>query len=372
MKCTLHKERFSVGECSVCGKPYCSDCLKEVRGKYYCPDHAPANPDDIKKWVVAFLVLLTIPLLVYVCSLAFSSPSSPPPAPPEETEFVSSFRQEASDHIHTPAPIEEVEPTCEKDGHAGGERCSSCGFITSSPTVIEKLGHTCIDGVCERCGKSVLGGMAVPENETKSPSPAELIASHDFTEALKEWPELKGFAAYDLLNIYAAVETEFSASPSASDDAVLSSVSRKCGVTKEEVSLAYGFVSMNYGIVRDAAGYATTDPASMKPIYGKLSKAEAFGSTLDVTVSIDWIASNSSTVYQNYFNVCDLIQNQGADSYTTINYTATMPTTDGGTATVVFFVVPKTAIDKVKAGNFAEITLSEYVDDLWIHPQLQN
>lgn len=300
MKCTLHKERFSVGECSVCGKPYCSDCLKEVRGKYYCPDHAPANPDDIKKWVVAFLVLLTIPLLVYVCSLAFSSPSSPPPATPEETEFVSSL------------------------------------------------------------------------SSLSSFRQAELIASHDFTEALKEWPELKGFAAYDLLNIYAAVETEFSASPSASDDAVLSSVSRKCGVTKEEVSLAHGFVSMNYGIVRGAAGYATTDPASMKPIYGKLSKAEAFGSTLDVTVSIDWIASNSNTVYQNYFNVCDLIQNQGADSYTTINYTATMPTTDGGTATVVFFVVPITAIDKVKAGNFAEITLSEYVDDLWIHPQLQN
>ncbi len=278
---------------------------------------------------------------------------------------------EETEHVHSPVPIPDAEPTCDKDGHTGGSKCSACGFILSSPTVVEKLGHTCTDGICERCGNSVLAGMTVQPSAPPKVSSAGQVARRDFEQAIKEWPELKEYSAYALLNIYNAIETEFSASPSASDDEVLSKVSKKFSTTKDDAFLAYGFVGMNYETVRSAAGYDTANPDNLKPKFGKLSKAEAFGSTLDITVKIDWILSGSSTVNQNYFNVCDMIQNQGADAYTTINYTAIMSTTDGGTTTVVFFVVSKSAIDLIKAGNFPEITLSDYVDDLWIHPQLK-
>lgn len=313
------------------------------------------------KRIASFLALL------FLCSSCQNS------HPPSETEAAAPKTATAAEteHIHTPVPLPDVAPTCETDGHTGGMQCTECKLYTELPVSVEKLGHTCEDGICERCGKSVLAGMTVQPSTPPKVSPEGLVARHDFEQAIKEWPELKGYSAYALLNIYNAIETEFSASPSASDDAVLAKVSKQYNTTKDDAFLAYGFVGMNYKTVLSAAGYDSVNPENLKLKFGKLSKAEAFGSTLDITVKIDWISSGTSTVNQNYFNVCDLIQSQGADAYTTINYTAIMSTTDGGTTTVVFFIVPKSTIDLIKAGNFPEITLSDYVDDLWIHPQLQ-
>ena len=340
------------------------------------PDQEPAsNPNFVQRHPVLIVAcaLMIVALLIALGTCDAGSSEEPSASPGyTDTGPSPSVAVAEPDHEHEAIPIPDAAPTCIKDGHTGGTKCSVCGFVLTRPTVIEKLGHTCIDGVCERCGETIQNGFAVKQTVSKPSSPQELLAGLEFDQALKEWPDLKDFTAYDLLNIYNEIETELSVSPSASDDAVLTSISRKYGITKDEALLAYGFVGMNYEVVRDAAGYTTADPVNLKPKYGKLSKAEAFGSTLDVTVSIDWIASNSSTVYQNYFNVCDMIQNQGADAYLTINYTATMPTTDGGTAAVVFFTVPKNAIDIIKAGDFPEITLPDYAEDLWIHPQLQD
>ena len=36
MKCTNHPEREADGMCSYCGKPFCKDCLVEVKGRMYC------------------------------------------------------------------------------------------------------------------------------------------------------------------------------------------------------------------------------------------------------------------------------------------------------------------------------------------------
>lgn len=36
MKCTNHPEREADGMCAYCGKPYCKECLVEVKGRMYC------------------------------------------------------------------------------------------------------------------------------------------------------------------------------------------------------------------------------------------------------------------------------------------------------------------------------------------------
>lgn len=36
MKCTNHPEVEAQGMCAYCGKPFCNDCLVEVKGRMYC------------------------------------------------------------------------------------------------------------------------------------------------------------------------------------------------------------------------------------------------------------------------------------------------------------------------------------------------
>ena len=36
MKCTNHPEVDAQGMCAYCGKPFCKDCLVEVKGRMYC------------------------------------------------------------------------------------------------------------------------------------------------------------------------------------------------------------------------------------------------------------------------------------------------------------------------------------------------
>ena len=36
MKCSNHPEVEAAGICAYCGKPYCQDCLVEVKGRMYC------------------------------------------------------------------------------------------------------------------------------------------------------------------------------------------------------------------------------------------------------------------------------------------------------------------------------------------------
>lgn len=36
MKCTNHPEVDAQGMCAYCGKPFCAECLVEVKGRMYC------------------------------------------------------------------------------------------------------------------------------------------------------------------------------------------------------------------------------------------------------------------------------------------------------------------------------------------------
>ncbi len=48
MKCTNHPEVDAQGMCVYCGKPFCKDCLVEVKGKLYCKDDIGNVIDDAK------------------------------------------------------------------------------------------------------------------------------------------------------------------------------------------------------------------------------------------------------------------------------------------------------------------------------------
>ena len=49
MKCTNHPEVDAAGMCVYCGKPFCKECLIEVKGKFYCKDDIQNVIDDAKQ-----------------------------------------------------------------------------------------------------------------------------------------------------------------------------------------------------------------------------------------------------------------------------------------------------------------------------------
>lgn len=49
MKCTNHPEREADGMCTYCGKPFCKECLVEVKGRMYCKDDLGNVLDEAKQ-----------------------------------------------------------------------------------------------------------------------------------------------------------------------------------------------------------------------------------------------------------------------------------------------------------------------------------
>lgn len=49
MKCTNHPEVEAQGMCAYCGKPFCSDCLVEVKGRMYCKNDLGNVLDEAKQ-----------------------------------------------------------------------------------------------------------------------------------------------------------------------------------------------------------------------------------------------------------------------------------------------------------------------------------
>ena len=49
MKCTKHPEIDAQGMCAYCGKPFCNECLVEVKGRMYCKDDLGNVLDEAKQ-----------------------------------------------------------------------------------------------------------------------------------------------------------------------------------------------------------------------------------------------------------------------------------------------------------------------------------
>ena len=49
MKCTNHPEVEAQGMCAYCGKPFCNECLVEVKGRMYCKGDLGNVLDEAKQ-----------------------------------------------------------------------------------------------------------------------------------------------------------------------------------------------------------------------------------------------------------------------------------------------------------------------------------
>ncbi len=49
MNCTNHPDREAQGMCTYCGKPFCAECLVEVKGKMYCKADLSNVLDEAKQ-----------------------------------------------------------------------------------------------------------------------------------------------------------------------------------------------------------------------------------------------------------------------------------------------------------------------------------
>ena len=57
MKCTNHPEREAEGMCAYCGKPFCAECLVEVKGRMYCKQDLGNVLDEAKSQSAAAPVI---------------------------------------------------------------------------------------------------------------------------------------------------------------------------------------------------------------------------------------------------------------------------------------------------------------------------
>lgn len=81
--------------------------------------------------------------------------------------------------------------------------------------------------------------------------------------------------------------------------------------------------------------------------------------------------NDKATVDQNYFNVEDLIKNQGADQYDEIQYWAVADMSGGSEQKVISFTLPADLIQAVADGSVPANQIGQYATDLWIHQSLR-
>lgn len=60
MKCTNHPEVEAQGMCAYCGKPFCNDCLVEVKGRMYCKGDLGNVLDEAKQVSAAAVPTINI------------------------------------------------------------------------------------------------------------------------------------------------------------------------------------------------------------------------------------------------------------------------------------------------------------------------
>lgn len=128
-----------------------------------------------------------------------------------------------------------------------------------------------------------------------------------------------------------------------------------------------------YGKVT-SADIGTPSSLSLTVPHGEVLDVNITGDTLIVKTKITSSFSNHSTISQNFFNLEDLIKNQGCSAYDEIQYWAVADMSDGSESKVVSFTAPKSTIDGIKDGSIDAIAYLDeygYLEDVYILPSLQ-
>ncbi len=82
--------------------------------------------------------------------------------------------------------------------------------------------------------------------------------------------------------------------------------------------------------------------------------------------------TNKLTIDQNYYNVADMIKNQGCDKFDEIQYWAVADMTSGDEAKVISFTLSSDTIKEIKDEKIVDNQIGNYADDLWILPSLKD
>ena len=212
--------------------------------------------------------------------------------------------------------------------------------------------------------------------ETQAEEPAEEPAAADPNE-LADGNPLKGIADVETMrDVYDAVDDKMSSSEELAsetdpdritelEDEILNEVAEEYSLSYEDVRNIY----VNGGIGGNLYNY---DLSALKMSNGELVDATINGTTLIVKAKIQPSFSNQATIDQNYFNVTDIVQNQGADVFREIQYWAVADMTDGSEGKVIQFTAGRELIRHIKEDGFLGGMIADYVEDLWILPSLQN
>lgn len=118
-------------------------------------------------------------------------------------------------------------------------------------------------------------------------------------------------------------------------------------------------------------GIETTQPKDASLLHGELLSVTENGDIVVVKAKITSSYNNEATVTQNYFNVVDLINKQGFDKYSEIQYWAVADMNNGEEEKVVSFTVPSDLIEKIKDKKVVDNQLGNYVQELWVHQSLR-
>ena len=218
----------------------------------------------------------------------------------------------------------------------------------------------------------------VEEEPAEEPEaePAEEPAAAD-PNVLADDNPLKGIAdAETMRDVYDTVDDKMISSEELTseadpdriaelEDEILNEVAEEYGLSYEDVRNIY----MYGGIGGNLYNF---DLSALKMPHGDLVDATINGTTLVVKAKIQPSYSNQATIDQNYFNVTDIVQNQGADVFREIQYWAVADMTDGSEGKVIQFTVGRELIRHIKEDGFLGGMIADYVEDLWILPSLQN
>ena len=134
------------------------------------------------------------------------------------------------------------------------------------------------------------------------------------------------------------------------------------GLSEEEVNTIF-----SYG----ALGKLFESDQEYTLRYGELLQTTVNGTTLVIKAKIEPQLTNKLTIKQNYYNVCDIITDQGGDAFTEIQYWAVADMTDGSEGKVISFTLDDWVIEMIAKKKIYPAMLEDYAQDLYILPSLK-
>ncbi len=94
--------------------------------------------------------------------------------------------------------------------------------------------------------------------------------------------------------------------------------------------------------------------------------------TAVIKVKITSSYSNEATINQNYYNVAELITNNGFNKYEEIQYWAVADMSSGSEEKVVSFTLNSETIQGIYNESIVTNQIGNYADDLWVHTSLRD